>query len=500
LYNGNEGGGNMTSWPSGWDQRFAAVGLVNTEPAQALDGDDRTQALVQLVDEVFSTVNSFETNEDQYNAICEEFYPGGKIDLLSKEVNKIAEIPFKMYTKYEGISKDVLTQIQRQIIGQDDFVHLHSYPPEFREKLQGFRALQIACRMDPEIAEYCKPKLLGGSFGAQLHYIVDNVPIERTFEETASAIIRFKNTHGIDALHLKKSFVIKCPSDETQRCGISPHQEVCREEWSYAAQQIVGANFGIPPTVCSWVPFNGILQWCSIQEFIEGAEEFDGKADDFYSSIPLEEFHKLVFDILSFSTDRAFRNLMTDGAKNLHLIDNGLHFPDPSDEYSLREGQFQWISLPQAHLPLTETPVVSKIQSVDIEEFIDTLSERTAAIALRSKGWNAPMSQNTQDLIHFTLLLIKVGIETQTPMQNIAATLVPLRDAKLNKLLGGEVLTLMNEIRNERVKKKKIHWKVIEKALKKTLVTPLEKREKHGRQLFLADFLNTTSNFQEDTG
>lgn len=126
----------MTAWPDKWDHRFTEVGIFSSDMNPALGGDARIKALVSLSDEVFATVNFFETSEELYQAICEEFYPGGKIDRLSKEISQIADAPFKSYTANKGVPQDVLLQVQRQIIEGDDAVHLASFSPQFIQKLE----------------------------------------------------------------------------------------------------------------------------------------------------------------------------------------------------------------------------------------------------------------------------------------------------------------------------------------------------------------------------
>lgn len=486
----------MTGWPIDWDQRLAEVGVTSGDATQYGDESERIRSLVQLSDDVFAKVNSFETSEEQYRAICEEFYPGGKIDKLTKEVSKIANAPFKQLTTHEDIPQDALLQIQRQIIEGDDAIHLESYSPRFVANLKASRALALACKMDPEIAQLFGPKSLGGSFGAKLFFLIENAPLKKTLESTADEIIRLKNTKGIGALKAQKAFIVKCPSEETQRCGIHPHQEVCREEWAYALQQLTNVDFGVPPTVCAWMPFDGSLQWCSVQEFVSGAAEFDGRSDAFYASIPQREFLKLVFDIFTLSTDRAFRNIMIDEENKIYLIDNGLTFPIPTDE-GLREGQFQWMSLPQAAAPLEEGASTVTIQSLDIEKLVTALLLRTETIALRSKGWSKPIDKSTQDLLRFTVLLVQTGIELKVPLKNIAATMVPVRNVRMNKLLGGEAIAFMETIKGLREAGKDISWKTIRSGIKQVLTADMEDRQQHGRQVFLADWLETISEEQD---
>ncbi|MEC7838447.1 MAG: hypothetical protein VX777_00245 [Chlamydiota bacterium] len=474
----------MTGFPIEWRKQFTHLGVGVQDPASiSYINIERERGLISLFENIFQTVDDKNTSDEMVNSICSEIYPGGCVDLLSQEVMKISDEFFNENILYKSIPKNMLMQVQRQIIEISDKNFLDQ-KKGLASRLHSVKALILACEYDDEINELCAPKKLNGAFGPRLIYRVTNIENHKTIDETAKSILEFKQRNSIDDLLIEEAFIVKNAGERTDREGIEPGQEVIREQMASDLQEILDIDFGVPMTVNSWIDIGEGVQWASLQSFVKGASELVSKSDQEKTSISNNEFHKFIFDVILFATDRHLSNVMCSNSGRLYLIDNGLSFPEPSD-CSLREAQFDWMTFPQSYQPFAGSITAEELKKIDIEKTILELKTKNEETAARSRGVNNRLSSQALDLVHFNLLLVKLGTELEVPMRNIAATIAPVRDPKSGLLYGGEVVRLFTQAVQNQEKDNLIDWKEVEQKMKKILTQPLFKREKHRRISFL---------------
>ena len=118
---------------------------------------------------------------------------------------------------------------------------------------------------------------------------------------------------------------------EGLRNTIPAGQYARREATAYAIAKLVGLD-SVPPTVMRTI-FN---KEGSMQSFIEDAKPTTKVLVSKLATLGTDKdklMEGAVFDFITGQTDRHMGNLMLDGKNNLHLIDNGLAFPNkaPND-------------------------------------------------------------------------------------------------------------------------------------------------------------------------
>jgi len=454
------------------------------------DDEYSAENLIQL----FNTVISFIQTPRDDDLITIEALPGRTLDSLNQKIRMLSHDQLQQL----AYPADTLENMQIEVIdrlGMDDARYLLKHRPAFIGSLFCARATLIASAKDEHIGKCCKPKLLKGAFSPLLLRSILNAPFRQTLKQTAEAILALKEEKGVDALLVEPSYIMKARAIRTDRTCVVTGQEPIREQLAYELQSLIGIDFGVPPTIATWMDLGEGLRWCSVQQYEPFCRHMASWHKAQNKQLLKKEFQKFIFDLLIMASDRHFLNVLVDPKKaSIKLIDNGLSLPMPCGDdrddpypYGLLEARFDWMRLELASEPFSDTELVQHLLALDVDDVLAKLAEKSQEIAVHSKGQNDPLSQETLHILRLNFQLVIIGAKIGASMREIAATCAPVLDTEADKLRGGEIVSLYEKFIS---KKNTVNWEALNISIENIIKTPLNRRQEHPRNSYFNDLVN----------
>jgi hypothetical protein len=474
--------------------------------------------LKMTISDLVSLFNPFPELKGNVGFIAYQMIPGGRVDLFIKNLEEFSFYGIKQdpivkqqVQQLRIIQQQVINSISYRVVREATFVD-RSWAKQLYSGLTTL-FLSKSTLTNEDKVDHLLP-IMPRNISSDTHFLlgVKNLPSLDAEEQQ-----NYVNKSPIEELPLEPVAVIKTeklhkpPSSSMgvhPRSGITNLDFPFREVLSYELQQIIGVDFGIPTTLLTRIkhPYFDESKHlaASIQRFVKGKtlEHFrkNSSFEDFSDyRFPTKEFEKFLIDIVIFSMDSHYNNLIV--SRDSHLktfkitakIDNSLSLPNPDTSLDcLREARLSWLIRDEANEKMS-MEMGSLFLNMNIDLVIEHLKSRMKE-SQRAAHVENNITDSTWNLLKFNFILMKVGAELDLPIKAIGITLMPLWNSE-QKLVGGEVVDIFTQHIS---KKNSVDWNAVKNAITKTISLPYNERKVSPSYRYLAGFFTSKDNILEN--
>jgi hypothetical protein len=258
-----------------------------------------------------------------------------------------------------------------------------------------------------------------------------------------------------------------------------------REHLAYVIQQAIGVDCGIPPVSIVRASHNAFgpgIEMGSLAMFVPGKPLIEFYSDG--GELSQNEFCKFLIDIPFFACDSHQGNTLVDENLQIHKIDNELILPRPiinGDNYpgGLLYTRLSWASAPEAKIPIPEH-LREQFASIDIDKVLRAVEKDLAIHSSFSKN-RVELGEHVLELLHFGLMILKIGAEMNKTPREIATCLQPLkRDISSNKrqFIGGEAIKIFREeFMPVYLEHNEVDWERVEEKIREVFAQKISERQ-----------------------
>lgn len=189
------------------------------------------------------------------------------------------------------------------------------------------------------------------------------------------------------------------------------------------------------------------------------------------NTLPVEEVHKLIIDLIFFNTDRHLGNVLVDmnaTTPKFILIDHGSCLPRPLGEdegKGLKQARYEFLELSHCNQVL-HPKFAETIKNLDINQYIESL-KKEQRYHQEKFGNVCHVPDDCFHLIRLNLHLVQVGIEIGATLREIGSV-HQILSSEQNSSPGGEIVDIYLKHVHD---KNQVDWSEVRDTLKNVLIS-----------------------------